>query len=107
MPSRGSAKAENLFNPLGFSAWVSNEAPPWIFKSSGRRNAFEYGAKAAMGAHDHGRIYRRADCVRAEQEGREAGGRAVLHARQGYRPIIVCQCCDQPLARFAEAGDPG
>lgn len=97
-------KARNKFYAITFIRWM-HDAPSWIFESSGRRNAFEYGAKAAMGARDHGAIYRRADCLRAERDGREFGGRAVSYARQGDGPAISCDCRGQLFPQFGATED--
>lgn len=81
--------------PIEFSKWMREVATDWVYRrGTGRRNAWEYGAQAALGGRDYGNIYHRADCRRAEKEGRLAAEDAI---RQGL--VILCGCCGQPFSR--------
>lgn len=77
-----------------FSQWAER-VMPHKYARAGRRSAWDYGAKAAMGAPDYGRIYHRSDCMEAEENGRKWG----LHAVASCRPIL-CPCCGQPFPAF-------
>lgn len=76
--------------PIEFFVWMSKETDREIYIGTGRRNAWEYGAKAALGGKDFGRIYHRNDCARAESAGRRAAERALA---RGVK--ILCPCCRQ------------
>ncbi len=72
---------------IPFDAWMRDVAPPTIWKP-GRRNAFEYGAKAIFGARDFGSIYHRRDCQEAESDGRSCARQALARGL-----VILCPDC--------------